>query len=110
MGQAQDEALVAHRNSQLLMKERFTSTWPTLNVGDKVLLDATHLRLQHGNRKLSPKRYGPFIIDKVMSKLAYRLKLPVIWKNVHPVFHISKLTPYRETTEYGPNFTQPIPD
>jgi len=27
-----------------------------------------------------------------------------------PVFHVSLLSPYRETTAHGPNFSRPSPD
>jgi hypothetical protein len=30
--------------------------------------------------------------------------------NIHPVFHIDLLTPYRETIMHSPNFTQPTPE
>lgn len=29
---------------------------------------------------------------------------------IHPVFHASLLTPYKETKEHGPNFLEPAPD
>ena len=111
IGQAQDEALAAHRNSQQMMKDRFIGKTIRFNMGDKVWLDAGNLRLQHGNRKLAPKRYGPFKITKVLTKHAYQLQLPKGWGTaIHPVFHISVLTPYRETVEYGRSFPQPAPD
>ena len=39
----------------------------------------------------------------------YKLRLPKTWK-IHPVFHASLITPYKETVEHGPNFTRPAPD
>jgi hypothetical protein len=44
-----------------------------------------------------------------MSAVNYRLELPTQW-SIHPVFHIDLLTPYKETTMHGPNFTRPTPD
>jgi hypothetical protein len=44
-----------------------------------------------------------------MSAVNYRLELPTQW-SIHPVFHIDLLTPYRETTMHGPNFTRPTPE
>src|SRR5712692_2546568 len=35
-----------------------------------------------------------------------KLGLPPSWK-IHPVFHMSLLSPYHETSAHGPNFTQP---
>jgi hypothetical protein len=59
--------------------------------------------------KLAPKRYGPFRVVDIISPVVYRLELPTHWK-IHNVFHSSLLTPYRETPEYGENFTQPPPE
>jgi hypothetical protein len=44
-----------------------------------------------------------------MGPVTYRLKLPSQWK-IHPVFHATLLTPYRETDLHGPNDTRPAPD
>src|SRR6266581_2525075 len=78
-------------------------------TGEQVWLEATHLRLPYQTSKLNPKRYGPFTITEVLSPLAFRLQLPVMWK-IHDVFHASLLSPYHETPMYGPNFSRPPPD
>ena len=77
--------------------------------GDKVWLEAKNLKIPYASRKLAPKREGPFIIDKVMGPVTCKLKLPLKWK-IHPVFHISLLTPYHETQVHGENFLEPPPD
>jgi Chromo (CHRromatin Organisation MOdifier) domain len=59
--------------------------------------------------KLAPRRYGPFHITSKVSNVAYRLKIPEKWK-IHNVFHVSLLTPYKETEKHGPNFLEPPPD
>jgi hypothetical protein len=41
--------------------------------------------------------------------VVYQLKLPVAW-GIHDVFHMSLLSPYRETTTHGPNFSRPPPE
>ena len=41
--------------------------------------------------------------------MAFRLCIPSWWK-IHPIFHASLLTTYKETSEHGPNFLQPPPD
>jgi hypothetical protein len=61
-----------------------------------------------GMRKLLPKRYGPFKVLEHIGQVAYRLKLPDSMK-IHDIFHIDLLTPYCETSSYGPNYVRPPP-
>jgi hypothetical protein len=75
-------------------------------VGEKVWLEGTNLKMMHLSSKLAPKRYGPFTITKVISPVVVCLKLPDQWQ-IHDVFHTSLITPYTETPEHGPNFEQP---
>jgi Chromo (CHRromatin Organisation MOdifier) domain/Integrase zinc binding domain len=77
--------------------------------GQHVWLEGKNLPISHRTIKLSPKRYGPFTITKLVSPVASQLDLPVSW-NIHPVFHNNLLTPYVETNAHGPNFTGPPPD
>jgi hypothetical protein len=77
--------------------------------GQRVWLEGKNLPISHGTVKLSPKRYGPFSITKLISPVASQLDLPASW-NIHPVFHNNLLTPYIETNAHGPNFTRPPPD
>jgi Chromo (CHRromatin Organisation MOdifier) domain len=77
--------------------------------GQCVWLEGKNLPISHGTVKLSPKRYGPFSITKLISPVASQLDLPASW-NIHPVFHNNLLTPYVETNAHGPNFTRPPPD
>ena len=48
-------------------------------------------------------------MEQVLSPVTYKLSLPSTW-NVHPVFHIDLLTPYRETPFHGRNYERPPPD
>src|SRR6266478_957579 len=66
--------------------------------GQKVWLEATHLKTTHPTAKLSPRRYGPFEITKKLSHVVYQLRIPQQWK-IHDVFHAALLTPYKETEE-----------
>ena len=77
--------------------------------GDRVWLEATHLKLQHQKTKLAPKRYGPFRVIKEVLSVAYKIQLPMSW-GIHDIFHTSLLLPYHETTSHGPNFSRPPPD
>jgi hypothetical protein len=74
-----------------------------------VWLNARNLKTTHPSFKLSPKRYGPFLITKKISATTYALKLPSQWR-IHPVFHASLLMPYKETPIHGENFPEPPPD
>jgi RNase H-like domain found in reverse transcriptase/Integrase zinc binding domain/Chromo (CHRromatin Organisation MOdifier) domain len=78
-------------------------------LGQHVWLEGKNLPISHGMIKLSPKRYGPFSIMKLISPVASQLDLPASW-NIHPVFHNNLLTSYVETNAHGPNFTRPPPD
>jgi hypothetical protein len=82
---------------------------PMYQTGDRVWLEAMHLKLPYQASKLNPKWYGPFHIEKVISPVAYCLELPNNWW-IHNVFHTSLLFPYRETMCYRPNFSWPPPD
>jgi hypothetical protein len=76
-------------------------------VGDKVYLSTENLRLPG---QLSPKfrqRWiGPYPINRVISPVAYELKLPPTLK-IHPVVHVSLLKAHH-TDPINP-FPQPPP-
>jgi hypothetical protein len=76
---------------------------------DRVWLDATNLRTTYPSKKLSPKRYGPFVITQVISPVAYKLRLPGMWK-IHDMFHAMYLSPVSEMQEHGENFPEPPPE
>ncbi len=81
---------------------------PSTNVfrhRQKVLLEAKNLALPYGLVKLTPRQHGPFTISQVMSLVTYKLILPHQW-TIHPMFHVSLLTPYVETIEHGENYSQ----
>ena len=74
--------------------------------GDKVWLEGTNLRIPYETQKLSPKWYRPFRVAAKISDVAYQLELPKTWR-IHPMFHTSLLTPYKETEAHGSNFVKP---
>src|SRR5258707_12678710 len=78
-------------------------------VRTQVWLEGTHLRLPYQATKLALKCYGPFQITREISPVAYQLRLPIAW-NIHNVFHVSLLSPYRETDAHRPNYSRPPPD
>ena len=106
-----------------LMEERWAQAIAALNqiaeksgtpsaqysTGEQVWLEGKNLCLPYQATKLVPERYRPFKIIKEISPVAYQLALPLTWK-IHNTFHASLLSPYCETTAYGPNFSRPPPD
>ena len=91
------------------MAKRKTRGFSPFEKGDLVWLDGRNLKIGYPSQKLAPKREGPFKITEVLGPVSYRLSLPDQWK-IHPVFHASLLSPYRETDTHGPNYTRPPPD
>ena len=97
-----EDTQAAHKIAQQRMKEQITSKFTPWKVGDKVWLETTNLHM-NGPKKLQMKRTGPFEVKEVVSQMAFCLCIPPQWK-IHPVFHASLLTTYKETLEHGPNF------
>ena len=107
--EARNEAAAAHELARQKMAERSTRGFTPFQLHDKVWLDGRNLKIGYPSRKFAPKREGPFEITKVLGPVTYQLKLPNTWK-IHPVFHASLLSPYKETDVHGSNFTSPPPD
>ena len=61
--------------------------------GDKVFLDASDIWTTRPLQKLSHRRLGPFVVERRIRPMAYRLRLPHQMKQLHPVFNVVKLTP-----------------
>ena len=59
--------------------------------------------------KLVPKHHGPFPIRRVLLPIDCQLTLLEQW-NIHDVFHIDLLTPYRETEFHHANYNRLPPD
>ena len=66
---------------------------PVFNPGDKVFLDVSDIWTTCPSQKLSYRRLGPFIVERQIGPMAYRLKLPYWMKQLYPVFNVVKLTP-----------------
>lgn len=99
----------AHQIAADIMRNNHPGRQPMYKEGDRVWLEGKNLTTTHPAAKLRPQRMGPFPIEKVMGPITFRLTLPPSWR-IHPVFHAGLLSPYNETTEHGPNATNPPPE
>lgn len=105
---AQEDARAALEVAAERMKQHYDQARrdaPGFEVGDKVWLEATNIR-RPGTRKLLPRRLGPYKVKAKLSDLTYELELPESLK-IHPVFHVSLLSPHHE--DDIPGRTQPPP-
>lgn len=84
-----------------------------LKVGDEVLLSTANLRIVHRDKasKLIPKYIGPFPVIRIISPVAYELKLDPQLK-IHPVFHVEKLKLLKTSTHFPTRhqYFRPPPD
>ncbi len=73
--------------------DRHRSKPPVYVVVQKVWLSSKNIPLRSVCNKLAPKFIGPFTVTKILSPVAVRLKLPLAYRRIPPVFHVSKLKP-----------------
>ena len=75
--------------------DKFRNEAPTFKIGDKVWLLRRNIKTKQPCDKLDYQRLRPFVIQKQINPMAYRLELRAAMK-VHPVFRVSLLEPYSE--------------
>jgi len=102
---AQAELRTTLQHAQERYKEqhdRHVLPAPEIKVGDKVWLNRRNIRTTRPSRKFDVKRMGPFRVLELVgdAKLACKLELPAQMQ-IHPIFHVSPLEPYRESTLPG---------
>jgi len=66
---------------------------PVFKPSNKVFLDASDIQTMRPSQKLSHQRLGPFVVERQIRPMAYRLRLPHQMKQLHLVFNVVKLTP-----------------
>src|SRR5258708_26722731 len=67
---------------------------PEYKVGDRVWLSLQNYLSDRPMKKLDHKWAGPFLITKVISPAAVKLRLSAREKHVHPVVSVSSIRPY----------------
>jgi len=95
MKTAIEEAKSVIRKAQDNMKkyyDRRRTPAPVFKPGDKVFLDASDIWTMRPSQKLSHQRLGPFVVERQIGPMAYRLRLPHRMKQLHLVFNVVKLT------------------
>ena len=100
--------LVEAQERQKMNADKSRKQHPKILVGDKVWLLCRNLKTRRPSDKLDYRHLGPFIVSKQINEVAYRLDLPTSMK-IHPVFHVSLLEPYKESTIPGRLQTPPPP-
>ena len=66
---------------------------PVYRVGQRVWLSTKDIPIRGGTRKLAPWHVGPFVVSRIISPTAVRLRLPPTMRRIHPTFHVSRLKP-----------------
>ena len=64
---------------------------PQYNVGNKVWLSSENVRTAHLTKKLDYKWLGPYVVEWVISRSAYWLKLLAPFSETHPIFSVTLL-------------------
>ncbi|KAK3572897.1 hypothetical protein QTP86_010584 [Hemibagrus guttatus] len=101
------------RLQRAVRRQRIQANWrrrphPSYRVGQMVWLSTRNLRLKLPCRKLSPRFVGPFEIIRQVNPVAYRLRLPAMYR-ICPTFHVSLLKPAHPSTERAPAGEEPPP-
>ncbi len=87
------EALTRTGERNKASADRHRTKPPLYVCGQKVWLSSQDLPFRLLSCKLGPKFVGTFIISKELSPVSVRLKLTPPFKNIHPVFRVSKIKP-----------------
>lgn len=109
LAEIREEAHASHKVAAELIWWRDKNPMTNFEVEQEVWLEGDKLHTTHPTAKLALKRHGPFTITQKVGNVNYWLKLPPQWQ-IHNLFHASKITPYKETEAYSPNYAKPPPD
>ncbi|KAG5730106.1 hypothetical protein E4T56_gene1853 [Termitomyces sp. T112] len=112
MKKAQEEAkaaLVKAKEDMAWYYDRRRTPAPIYKPGDWVYLDSSDIKTTRPSQKLSHHHLGPFVVEKKVGPLAYRLKLPAGLCRLHPVFNVVKLFPAPDDPIPGLHPNAPLP-
>ena len=66
------------------------------------MLTAKNLRTLRPKKKFASKFVGPFKVEELIGRQAYRVALPPRIGSVHLVFYVSMLEPYYRSDDVAP--------
>ena len=78
-------------------------------VADKVMLSRQNIKTKRPTEKLDHKFFGPFVVKRKVGQRAYELEMPARM-NIHPVFYVGLLEPYRQSADPTRKQEPPLPD
>ncbi|KIK12807.1 hypothetical protein PISMIDRAFT_18468 [Pisolithus microcarpus 441] len=70
LASCRDNAILAHKAVQEVMKRQSKGSYVPFKEGDQVWLDLGNLRVQGQSPKVTPRRFRPFEIERVISPVA----------------------------------------
>ena len=73
---------------------------PVIKLEDKVMVNMKNMKTKRPSKKLDHKRLGPVEVLEAVGRHAFKVKLPLEARN-HPVFQVSELELYRQSTIEG---------
>ncbi|KAG2228904.1 hypothetical protein INT48_004676, partial [Thamnidium elegans] len=102
--------IVTAQNDQAKFYNRKRKDASNFKVGDLVYLSTKNIITARPSKKLDHKRLGPFKIIQKIGTHAYKLLLPRTMK-LHPVFHVSLLTPQnnKDLPDISNRTVKPLP-
>jgi hypothetical protein len=80
--------------------DRKVMTPPDFKVGDLVMIDARNMKTKRPSKRLDHKKICPVKLLKKIGTRAFSVELPTTIE-VHNVFHVSLLEPYRKSKVAG---------
>ncbi|MBW0472083.1 hypothetical protein O181_011798 [Austropuccinia psidii MF-1] len=82
---------------------------PDFQPEDNIWLSSKNIKTTRPTKNLLERCLEPFEVLKKVGIHAYHLKLPLKWKAVHPVFHVSLPEPLKQSSIPNQNQVPPPP-